>query len=191
MNSVAEYTELIGYNKSPKQYLLENNNFLTTNTQGEEQVSVACILLFGKYPQKFFPRGRTRFIRYKGIEEKVGTEMNVIKDVTFEGTILEQIKATIDYLETQVEGHTFLGQHGRFVTNRDYPKFVVQEMVVNACCHRAYNIKGTEIQIKMFDNCLVFESPGRLPGMVKPQISVIHISPGTLKLHNFLKSITM
>ena len=38
--------------------------------------------------------------------------MNVIKDVTFEGTILEQIKATIDYLETQVEGHTFLGQHG-------------------------------------------------------------------------------
>lgn len=112
MNSVAEYTELIGYNKSAKQYLLENNNFLKTNTQGEEQVSVACILLFGKYPQKFFPRGRTRFIRYKGIEEKVGAEMNVIKDVTFEGTILEQIKATIDYLETQVEGHTFLGQHG-------------------------------------------------------------------------------
>ncbi len=23
-------------------------------------------------------------------------------------------------------------------------KFVIQEMVVNACCHRAYNIKGTE-----------------------------------------------
>ncbi len=193
MNSVAEYTELIGYNKSAKQYLLENNNFLTTNTQGEEQVSVACILLFGKYPQKFFPRGRTRFIRYKGIEEKVGAEMNVIKDVTFEGTILEQIKATIDYLETQVEGHTFLGQHGRFVTNRDYPKFVVQEMVVNACCHRAYNIKGTEIQIKMFDNRLVFESPGRLPGMVKPSnIRYTHFSRNPkiaqfLKVYNYVK----
>ena len=193
MNSVAEYTELIGYNKSAKQYLLENNNFLKTNTQGEEQVSVACILLFGKYPQKFFPRGRTRFIRYKGIEEKVGAEMNVIKDVTFEGTILEQIKATIDYLETQVEGHTFLGQHGRFVTNRDYPKFVVQEMVVNACCHRAYNIKGTEIQIKMFDNRLVFESPGRLPGMVKPSnIRYTHFSRNPkiaqfLKVYNYVK----
>ena len=100
--------------------------------------------MFGKYPQKFFPRGRTRFIRYKGTEERVGAEMNAIKDVTFEGTILDQVKATIAYLETQVEEHTFLGHHGQFVTNRDYPKFVIQEMVVNACCHRAYSIKGTE-----------------------------------------------
>ena len=149
MAAVERYKDLIGYTKSAKQYLQENNRFLTTNAKGEEQVSVASILLFGKYPQKFFPRGRTRFIRYKGTEERVGAEMNVIKDVTFEGTILDQVKATIAYLETQVEEHTFLGQHGQFVTNRDYPKFVIQEMVVNACCHRAYNIKG----------CLLYTSP--------------------------------
>ena len=186
--AVERYTELIGYTKSAKQYLYENNGFITTNAKGEEQVSVACILLFGKYPQKFFPRGLTRFIRYKGTEERVGTEMNVIKDVTFEGTILDQVKATIAYLETQVEEHTFLGQHGQFVTNRDYPKFVIQEMVVNACCHRAYNIKGTEIQIKMFDNRLVFESPGRLPGTVKPSnIRHTHFSRNP-KIAQFLKA---
>ena len=188
MAAVERYTELIGYTKSAKQYLQENNGFLTTNAKGEEQVSVACALLFGKYPQKFFPRGRTRFIRYKGTEERVGAEMNVIKDVTFEGTILDQVKATIAYLETQVEEHTFLGQHGQFVTNRDYPKFVIQEMVVNACCHRAYNIKGTEIQIKMFDNRLVFESPGRLPGTVKPSnIRHTHFSRNP-KIAQFLKA---
>ena len=188
MAAVERYTELIGYTKSAMQYLHENNGFLTTNAKGEEQVSVACILLFGKYPQKFFPRGRTRFIRYKGTEERVGAEMNVIKDVTFEGTILDQVKATIAYLETQVEEHTFLGQHGQFVTNRDYPKFVIQEMVVNACCHRAYNIKGTEIQIKMFDNRLVFESPGRLPGTVKPSnIRHTHFSRNP-KIAQFLKA---
>ena len=188
MAAVERYTELIGYTKSAKQYLHENNSFITTNAKGEEQVSVACILLFGKYPQKFFPRGRTRFIRYKGTEERVGAEMNVIKDVTFEGTILDQVKATIAYLETQVEEHTFLGQHGQFVTNRDYPKFVIQEMVVNACCHRAYNIKGTEIQIKMFDNHLVFESPGRLPGTVKPSnIRHTHFSRNP-KIAQFLKA---
>ena len=193
MAAVERYTELIGYTKSAKQYLHENNSFITTNAKGEEQVSVACILLFGKYPQKFFPRGRTRFIRYKGTEERVGAEMNVIKDVTFEGTILDQVKATIAYLETQVEEHTFLGQHGQFVTHRDYPKFVIQEMVVNACCHRAYNIKGTEIQIKMFDNRLVFESPGRLPGTVKPSnIRHTHFSRNPkiaqfLKAYNFVK----
>ena len=191
--AVERYTELIGYTKSANQYLHENNGFINTNVKGEELVSVACILLFGKYPQKFFPRGRTRFIRYKGTEERVGAEMNVIKDVTFEGTILDQVKATIAYLETQVEEHTFLGQHGQFVTHRDYPKFVIQEMVVNACCHRAYNIKGTEIQIKMFDNRLVFESPGRLPGTVKPSnIRHTHFSRNPkiaqfLKAYNFVK----
>ena len=114
--------------------------------------------------------------------------MNVIKDVTFEGTILDQVKATIAYLETQVEEHTFLGQHGQFVTNRDYPKFVIQEMVVNACCHRAYNIKGTEIQIKMLDDRLVFESPGRLPGTVKPtNIRHTHFSRNP-KIAQFLKA---
>ena len=188
MAAVERYIELIGYTKSAKQYLHENNGFITTNAKGEEQVSVACILLFGKYPQKFFPRGRTRFIRYKGTEEQVGAEMNVIKDVTFEGTMLDQVKATIAYLETQVEEHTFLGQHGLFITNRDYPKFVTQEMVVNACCHRAYNIKGTEIQIKMFDNRLVFESPGRLPGTVKPSnIRHTHFSRNP-KIAQFLKA---
>ena len=188
MAAVERYTELIGYTKSAKQYLHENNSFITTNAKREEQVSVACILLFGKYPQKFFPRGRTRFIRYKGTEERVGAEMNVIKDVAFEGTILDQVKATIAYLETQVEEHTFLGQHGQFVTHRDYPKFVIQEMVVNACCHRAYNIKGTEIQIKMFDNRLVFESPGRLPGTVKPSnIRHTHFSRNP-KIAQFLKA---
>ena len=138
--------------------------------------------------QKFFPRARTRFIRYDGIDERVGADMNVIKDVIFEGTVLNQIKKTIDYLETQVAEHTFLGQHGQFVTMRDYPKFVIQEMTVNACCHRAYNIKGTEIQIKMFDNRLVFESPGKLPGMVRPSnIRNTHFSRNP-KIAAFLKT---
>ena len=168
MDAVADYTKLVGYSKTPLEYLRENNGFVMTNKQGEEDVSTACILLFGKNPQKFFPRARTRFIRYEGADEKVGAEMNVIKDVTFEGTILNQVKKTIEFIETQVREHTFLGQHGQFVTRRDYPEFVIQEMTVNSVCHRAYSIKGTEIQIKMFDDRLVFESPGKLPGMVKP-----------------------
>ena len=188
IEAVAEYINLIGYTKSPQQYLQENNGFVTTNKQGQEAVSTACILLFGKNPQKFFPRARTRFIRYDGIDEKVGAEMNVIKDVTFEGTILNQVKKTIEFIETQVREHTFLGQNAQFITKRDYPEFVIQEMVVNACCHRAYSIKGTEIQIKMFDNRLVFESPGKLPGMVKPtNIRNTHFSRNP-KIAAFLKA---
>ena len=188
IDAVAEYTRLVGYSKSPLEYLRENNGFVTVNKQGEEDVSTACILLFGKNPQKFFPRARTRFIRYEGVDEKVGAEMNVIKDVTFEGTILNQVKKTIEFIETQVREHTFLGQHGQFVTRRDYPEFVIQEMTVNSVCHRAYSIKGTEIQIKMFDDRLVFESPGKLPGMVKPtNIRNTHFSRNP-KIAAFLKA---
>ena len=188
MDAVADYAKLVGYGKSPLQYLRENNGFVKANKKGEEDVSTACILLFGKYPQKFFPRARTRFIRYEGVDEKVGAEMNVIKDVTFEGTILNQVKKTIEFIETQVREHTFLGQHAQFVTKRDYPEFVIQEMTVNACCHRAYNIKGTEIQIKMFDDRLVFESPGKLPGQVKPtNIRHTHFSRNP-KIAAFLKA---
>jgi len=188
MNAVAEYAQLVGYGKTPLEYLHENNGFVTTNKNGEENVSVASILLFGKDPQRFFPRSRTRFIRYEGIDERVGAEMNVIKDVIFEGTILNQVQKTIEFIETQVREHTFLGQHGQFITRRDYPKFVIQEMVVNSCCHRAHNIKGTEIQIKMFDDRLVFESPGKLPGQVKPSnIRNTHFSRNP-KIAAFLKA---
>ena len=188
LDTVAEYAKMVGYSKTPLQYLRENNGFVTTNKKGEEDISTACILLFGKNPQKFFPRARTRFIRYEGVDEKVGAEMNVIKDVTFESTILNQVKRTIEFIETQVREHTFLGQHAQFVTKRDYPEFVIQEMTVNACCHRAYNIKGTEIQIKMFDDRLVFESPGKLPGQVKPNnIRHTHFSRNP-KIAAFLKA---
>ncbi len=98
LDAVARYAKLLDYSKSPLQYLRENNHFLTTNKKGEEEVSTACMLLFGKNPQLFFPRARTRFIRYNGVDERVGTEMNVIKDVIFEGTILYQIEKTIEYL---------------------------------------------------------------------------------------------
>ena len=62
MDAVADYAKLVGYGKSPLQYLRENNGFVTTNKKGEEDVSTACVLLFGKNPQKFFPRVNRRLM---------------------------------------------------------------------------------------------------------------------------------
>ena len=168
MDAVADLVRTIGYGKSPIEYLRENNDFVTVK-DGKERISNACILLFGKNPQRFFQRARTRFIRYEGTEEKFGRDMNVIKDVTFEGTLLEQVRRTVEYLETQVREHSYLGEHGIFVTNRNYSQFAIQELVVNSVCHRDYSIIGTEIQIKMFDDRIVFETPGHLPGLVRPE----------------------
>lgn len=158
-----DYIKRIGYSKDEISYLKENKGFLKEKN-GKEVLSTAAILLFGKRPQDFLPRARVRFIKYEGIEEKTGAEMNVIKDIVFEGKIYDMLNKTIEYIDSQIKEKTFLEKDGRFVMVEEYPKFVRQELVVNAVTHRDYSIRGTEIQIKMFDDR---ESPGKLPGLVK------------------------
>ena len=59
---------------------------------------------------------------------------------------------------------------------------------VNSVCHRDYSIKGTEIQIKMFDDRLVFETPGKLPGIVRTDnIRHTHFSRNP-KIAEYLKA---
>lgn len=192
LSTVKSYMNILGYGKSVNEFLTENYDFVKETGLGQ-RVSVAAVLLFGKNPQRFFPRARIRFIKYRGTEEKVGAEMNVVKDITFEGTILNQINKMIELLELQIDEPTYLGQDGRFITKREYPHFVLQELTVNSECHRDYSIRGTEIQVKMFDDRLVFESPGTLPGNVKPEnIRHTHFSRNPhiaqfLKAYKFVK----
>lgn len=184
---VKEYTKIIGYNKSPIEYLRQNKGFVK-EINGKAQISTAAILLFGKKPQDFFPRARVRFIRYEGTEEKVGREMNVIKDVIFEGTILKMIQDSVSFLGTQIKERTYLGSDGRFVNEEEYPEFVRQEIIVNAITHRAYSIMGTDIHIKMFDDHIAVESPGKLPGMVRTDnIRYTHFSRNP-KIAEYLKA---
>ncbi len=161
-----EYLQMIGYSRGPQEYLLQNKNFAKEKAN-EMRLSVAAILLFGKKPQLFFPRARVRFIRYEGTEEKFGAEMNVVKDVIFDGRVLEQVRQAVAYIQTQIKERTYLTKGGIFTTELEYPEFVRTELVVNAVTHRDYSIRGTEIQIKMFDDHLVVESPGNLPSQVK------------------------
>lgn len=91
-------------------------------------------------------------------------------------------------LDTQVKEKTYLGPDGTFVTDEEYHKFVRQELIVNAVTHRAYSITGTDIQIKMFDNHIVVESPGKLPRLVRADnIRFTHFSRNP-KIAEFLKN---
>lgn len=144
MDFVREYCMRIGYTKSSEEYVRENKKFVNMK-DGKDQVSVAAILLFGKNPQLFFHRAFIRFLRYDGTEAKVGKSMNVVKDVIFEGRILEQVEKAIDFIKIQMKEKTYLGHDGIFVTKEEYSEFVRTEIVVNAATHRDYGIKGTDI----------------------------------------------
>ena len=137
------------------------------SANGREELSGAAILLFGKEPQQYFKRARVRFIRYEGTEARVGAQMNVVKDKIFEGRILQIVEQSIDFVRDQIKEHTYLGREGKFVTESEYPEFAWKEIIVNAIAHRDYSIKGTDIQIKMFDDHFTVESPGTLPGIVR------------------------
>ena len=173
---VSEYCQKIGYRKSAVEYIRQNNDYVVQH-DGREEMSGAALLLFGKNPQKFFQRARVRFIRYEGTEAKVGTEMNVIKDKVFNGRILDVVRDTLEFVRGQIKEHTRLGDDGRFITTPEYPEFAWKEIIVNAIAHRDYSIKGTDIQIKMFDDRITVESPGILPGIVRlTNLRTVHFS---------------
>ncbi len=176
LDFVTEYCRKIGYPKDAATYLRTNKDYITT-VNGTEKVSGAAVLLFGKNPQRFFQRARIRIVRYLGDEERFGREMNVVKDVSFEGRILDMTQKAIAFVDTQIKEYTFLGEDARFVTIPQYPPFCWTELIVNAVAHRDYSIKGTDIMIKIFDHHYVVESPGILPGMVRvDNIRHIHFS---------------
>ena len=189
---VQEYCEMIGYPKSPLEYL-EQNDKLIVREGNEYKISSAAILLFGRKPQDFFPRAQVRFIKYQGTEALTGAQMNVMKDVTFDGTILDMVNKSLAFVGTQIREHTYLGPDARFVTKPEYPEFVWKELIINAITHRDYSILGTDIQIKMFDDRIAVESPGNLPSIVRlDNMRYVHFSRNPiiakfLKVHKFVR----
>ena len=100
---------------------------------------------------------------------------------------MDQVEKAVDFIKIQMKEKTYPGHGGIFVTREEYQEFVRTEMVVNAVAHRDYGIKGTDIQIKMFDDRLEVDSPGSFAGMVnKDNIRYTHFSRNP-KIATFLK----
>ena len=170
------YLDRIGYTRSPEAFLRGSGKFLFRRGN-EDCISAAAILLFGKDPQRFFPRAQIRFVRFEGEEERFGKQINIIKDITFRGRILEVTQDAIAFMRTQLKERSMMDDNGIFRTIPEYPETCWMELIVNAVAHRDYSIKGTGIDIKLFDHSVSVESPGILPGLVRAyNIREIHCS---------------
>ena len=100
---------------------------------------------------------------------------------------MDQVEKAVDFIKIQMKEKTCPGHDGIFVTREENQEFVRTEIVVNAVTHRDYGIKGTDIQIKMFDDRLEVDSPGIFAGMVnKDNIRYTHFSRNP-KIATFLK----
>ena len=131
-------------------------------------VSWAGILMFGSIPQAHLPNASIRIVRYDGVRPTTGTRLNLIFDRRIEGTLPSQIAIAEQVMSSQLREFTSLDPRtGRFVTVPELPEFAWLEAIVNAVTHRSYSLQGDYIRVSLFDDRVVVESPGRLPGSVR------------------------
>lgn len=95
-----------------------------------------------------------------------GSSFNVIKDVSFEDPLPILIPKLKDFMKTQLREFQYLDENGKFKIIPEYPEFAWFEGIINAVTHRNYSLYGDHIRIKMFDDRLEIESPGKLPNIV-------------------------
>lgn len=135
----------------------KNNTFYFTK---------AGMLLFGKNPTIYLPSARVRVLKFEGSEFQVGTEMNIVKDKTFDSCLYKTIEQAKDFIASQLREFTHLNEEGIFETIPEYPEFAWYEGLVNAVTHRDYSNYGEHIIVKLYDDRLEILSPGKLGGFV-------------------------
>jgi ATP-dependent DNA helicase RecG len=124
---------------------------------------VAGVLLFAEEPQAVLPKSGVKLFRYKTTKAE-GTRDTLAGDPeAIEGTTYDVISAAVEKTLAMVEGIQRLGPKG--LEPVVYPDEALHEIVTNAVLHRDYSI-ASDVQIRIFEDRIEVESPGRLPGHV-------------------------
>ncbi|MEZ8030000.1 ATP-binding protein [Enterovibrio norvegicus] len=128
------------------------------------KISVAGVLLFAEEPQAILPkRSAIKLYRYHTGDDEGERDTLAFDPVTIEGHIYKLIEDAKNKVKEIVEGIKKLGPNG--LENIKYPEEALQEIITNAVIHRDYSILK-DIHIRIFDNRIEIESPGRLPGHI-------------------------
>ena len=124
--------------ESEKISLLQNTDIL----KEEGQLSVAGLLIFGVYPQKYLFNASVAFAHF------AGTEMTaeLLDKQTIEGNLDLQIDTTTAVIKNNLRRPSDIVGNQR-LEQPMYPDKVFRELIVNACCHRNYSISGSQIRV--------------------------------------------
>ena len=164
---LARFRERIGMDGDTER-TLSARYLARKDKDGTAKVTRAGVLLFHSTPALHFPTGDLRFIRYAGVRIATGVRQNITADKRYEGPLLRIVEEVFRDIGAILRQFTRLNPAtSTFETEPEYPLFAWQEAIVNAVTHRAYNIGGQRIEVRLFDNRLEVESPGRLPGLVR------------------------
>lgn len=132
-------------------------------------VTMAGLLLFGLFPQAFYPRLCISATRIPGTEmgavDLMGNRFTDSKRI--EGTIPEMLQKALDFVRNNMRTSTGIDTlTGKRIDTAQYPMDAVREAVLNALVHRDYSMytESKPIQLNMYEDRLEITNPGGLYG---------------------------
>jgi len=132
-----------------------------------DKPTVAGVLLFAEEPQAILPkRCGVKIYRYRTFAAEGTRDTLAFDPITVEGCLYDQVKNTVAKTVELIEGIQKLGPKGFEAVS--YPLETLHEILTNALLHRDYSI-ASDVHVRIFDNRVEIESPGKLPGHVTPQ----------------------
>lgn len=142
---------------------------IAAEVHGVLRPTLAGLLVFGKYPQRFFPSLVVTFLRYTGADETTpgpGGE-RFLDNRSFDGSIPEMLHDVEARILTNMQTRALITGLLRKDIH-EYPREALREALVNAVVHRDYSnyVKGAYIQVRMFSDRIEIQSPGGLFGAV-------------------------
>ncbi len=159
------YKERMNFNGTNDDLLVKKN--LAIRKGDDVLYKNSAVLLFSEDPDKYIPNAIVRYVRYSGTSAKTGSEYNVVKDEKFFGCVPRLIEILKRFIYASLRDYYYLDMNtGKFMKVSEYPEEAWLEGVVNALCHRSYNLQGNGIYIKHFDDRLEISNSGPLPAQV-------------------------
>lgn len=168
-NAVANYILKLKLNKPNLSKLDDEKIISLMNILKDGKPTVFSELLFGLYPQAFFPQLSVTAIAVPGTEigETDTDGARFTDNKRIEGTVPEMLDAAILFVRNNMKTKTIIDNAtGKRTDKPEYPVNAVREAVLNALVHRDYSIhtEGMPIQIIMYSDRMEIKNPGGLYG---------------------------
>ena len=124
-------------------------------------LTVAAMLLFGKYTQRWMPMMTAKCICFAG--NSVGSKVfrDKVNDAEMEGNLLHQYETIMDFFTRNLH-NVQVGEEFNSMGKLEIPYTSLVEFTVNSLVHRSLNMKAP-VRIFIFDNRVEIHSPGALP----------------------------
>ena len=137
--------------------ILRNLRFI----RPDGSLTVAAMLLFGKYTQRWMPMMTAKCICFAG--NSIGSKVfrDKVNDADMEGNLLHQYDTIMDFFTRNLH-NVQVGAEFNSMGKLEIPYTSLVEFTVNSLVHRSLNMKAP-VRIFIFDNRVEIHSPGALP----------------------------